>query len=323
MQPRMALGLITFCLMIVVTPIHATDYPTRPITLIVPYPPGGTADVMARMTALAFFQHTGHEMVIDNRGGAGGNLAGGLVAQARPNGYTLIMGNAPMLSINPHLYAQVPFDPIKDFAPVIPVAEIPLFLIANQESAINSVQDLIEAAKADPGRLSFASGSNGSTTHLSMELFQTMTGVDMLHVPYKGSGPALVGVAAGEVPVMFELMPSALPMIESGKVKMLATTTAERTQEYPDVPTVSESGVPGFEMASWFGVLAPAGTDQAIIDYLHQSIAEATATDDFIARLDKIGALPMKGDPEAFSALIKTELDRWGEVVKVSGATVQ
>ncbi|MEX0730725.1 MAG: tripartite tricarboxylate transporter substrate binding protein [Aquisalimonadaceae bacterium] len=299
------------------------DYPDRPITLIVPYPPGGSADFMARLTAAAFTERTGHRMVVDNRGGAGGNIAAEYVAREKPDGYTLIMGNAPILAINPHLYSSIQFDPMEDFQPVTPIAEIPLFLIAHPDAPFDSVQELVAAAKKDPGLLDYASGSSGSTTHLGMELFKSMAGVDLMHVPYRGSGPALAGISAGDVPVMFELMPSALPIIESGRVKVLAATTLERSPAYPDIPTVHESGVPDFKMASWFGVLAPAGTPEAIVEYLHAEIRGASQSEEFKTRLEGVGALAMSGGPAEFSSLIESELVRWGEVVEISGAKAE
>lgn len=322
------LGLLAVLVLVLSLPmgVMASDhgqYPDRPITLIVPYPPGGSADFMARTTAAAFTEATGHRMVVVNRGGAGGNIAAEYVSRATPDGYTLIMGNAPILAINPHLYANIQFDPIEGFDPITPLAEIPLFLIAHPSATFNSVQEFIDTAKANPGGLDYASGSSGSTTHLGMELFKSMAGVDLLHIPYRGSGPALAGLSAGDVPVMFELMPSARPVIEAGRVKVLAQTTLERTAAYPDIPTVHESGVEGFEMASWFGVLAPAGTPAPIVRYLDETLRAILATAAFQEQLGSAGALPMTGGAAEFRDLIQSELVRWGEVVRVSGARAE
>lgn len=298
------------------------EYPERPIRLIVPYPPGGTADVMGRFVAVAGSKNLPQSIVVENKGGAGGNIAAEQVARSAPDGYTLIMGNAPILAINPSLYKNVPFDPIKDFAPITPIAEVPLFLVVNPASPYKSVDDIVAAARKDPGKINYASGSVGSTTHLAMELFKSMAQVNLVHVPFKGSGPALTALVGGQVSIMFELMPSATPFVNSGQLRALAVTSTKRSENFPQLPTIAE-GLPGFQVSSWFGVLAPGGTPKAVIDRLNAAFSKEAATPAFKARLEQLGAQPMSGGPQEFQELIKQELVKWADVVKVSGARVE
>lgn len=301
----------------------AAEYPERPIRLLVPYPPGGTADVMARLVAAVGAKGLGESIVVENKGGAGGNIAAEAVAHAAPDGYTLIMGNAPILAINPSLYKKVPFDPVKDFAPITPIAEVPLFLVVNPATPYRSVADIVAAAKKAPGKINYASGSVGSTTQLAMELFKSMAHVDLVHVPFKGSGPALTALVAGQVPIMFELMPSATPFVKSGQLRALAVTSSKRSENFPELPTIAEQGLDGYQVSSWFGVLAPGGTPKAVIDKLHAAFSKEVATPEFKARLEKLGAQPMSGGPKEFQELIKRELVKWAAVVKASGARVE
>jgi tripartite-type tricarboxylate transporter receptor subunit TctC len=303
--------------------VDAGTYPSKPVRLIVPYPPGGTADVLARLVGAKLGERVGQAIIVENRGGAGGNLAAEVVARAPADGYTLLMGNAPILAINPHLFSKVGIDPFKDFAPITPVAEVPLFLIAHPAAPFNTVSEVIAAAKKAPGKLNYASGSNGSTTHLAMELFKSMAGIDLTAVPYKGSGPALQAMVAGDVPIMFELMPSAMPFIKSGLLKALAVTSRSRSSNFPQLKTVAEEGLPGFEVASWFGVLAPGGTSKEVVEKLHRELSAAISSKDFKDRLATLGAEPMSGGPREFQALIKTEFEKWGRIVKESGARVE
>lgn len=300
---------------------HASDtYPNKPVTLVVPYPPGGTADIIARLLAVDLQTQLKQTVVVQNRGGAAGNIAAQAVKAATPDGYTLILGNAPMLAINPHLFKDPGFDPIKDFEPIAPIADVPLFLIVHPSAPYKSVQDFVEWSKKNPTKATYASGSAGSTTNLAMELLMKQAGFRALHVPYKGSGPALTALAAGEVPIMFELLPSAMGLLKGNRVKAIAVTSQARQPTYPDVPTVAESGYPGFEVASWFGVLAPAGTPKAVIDTLSAQISNATNTPQFRNKLLELGAAPMNGTPAEFAKLIKAELVKWEGAVKSSGA---
>lgn len=311
------------CASIPAAEVHAQSYPTKPIRLIVPYPPGGTADVIARLLAASATPSLGQLIVVENRGGAGGNIAAEFVARSPADGYTLIVGNAPILAINPSLFRKLAFDPLKDFEPIAAIAEVPLFLVVHPAAPFKSVQELIQAARRMPGKINYASGSNGSTTHLAMELFKSMAKIDLVHIPFKGSGPALQALVAGQVPVMFELMPSATPFVQSGQLKAIAVTSRNRSENFPELKTVAEEGLAGFDVASWFGILAPAGTEQAVIDKLHRAIARVMSTADFKRRLHTLGAQPMSEGPREFHGLIERELTKWATIVKESGARVE
>jgi len=299
----------------------ADDYPSKPVTIIVPYPPGGTADIVGRLLSIGLAADMKAGVVIKNIGGAAGNIGAQTVKAAAADGYTLILGNAPMLAINPHLFKNPGFDPVKDFEPVTPIADVPLFLITHPSAPYKTAQEFVQWAKKNPSKANYASGSAGSTTNLAMELFMKQAGFRAVHIPYKGSGPALAALAAGEVPVMFELMPSANGFIKGGQVNAIAVTSAARQVTYPNLPTIAESGFPGFEVASWFGILAPAGTPKPVIAYLHKTITKVISTPQFKNRLLELGAVPMTGGPDEFAKLIKTELQKWEGAVKSSGAT--
>jgi tripartite-type tricarboxylate transporter receptor subunit TctC len=259
--------------------------------------------------------------VIDNRGSAGGNIGADLAAKAPPDGYTLLMGNAPTLAINASLFSHLPYDPATDFAPISLVAEVPLLLLAHPDAGIDSVQALIAAARARP--LTYASGGNGSTTHLSMELLKTMAGIDLLHVPFNGSAPAIIALTNGEVPVMMDLVPSSIAQVKAGRLKALAVSTARRSALLPELPTVAESGVPGFAVSSWFGVVAPARTPAPIVARLNREIVAALGLPDTRARLAGLGADPVSDTPDEFAAFIRSELATWAKVVTASGAHVE
>jgi len=299
----------------------AQDYPSRPIRMIVPFAAGGAADLIGRVIGQGLSAALAVQIVIDNRGGAGGNIGADLAAKSPPDGYTLLMGNAPTLAINASLFSHLPYDPATDFAPISLVAEVPLLLLAHPDAHIDSVQALIEAARARP--LTYASGGNGSTTHLSMELLKTMTGIDLLHVPFNGSAPAIVALTSGEVPVMMDLVPSSIAQVRAGRLKALAISTARRSALLPELPTIAESGVPGFAVSSWFGVVARAGTPAPIIARLNREIVAALARPDLRERLAGLGADPVSDTPEQFGAFIRSELATWAKVVKASGAHVE
>ena len=282
---------------------HAqTPYPTKPIRIVVPFPAGGTTDILARAVAQRLTETLGQPVVVDNRPGAGGNIGAELVAKAAPDGYTLLMGTVGTHAINASLYAKMPYDHVRDFAPVILVAGVPNVLVINPALPVNSVQELIAYGKANPGKLNFASSGNGTSIHLSAELFKTMTGVQMAHVPYKGSAPALVDLMGGQVQLMFDNLPSALPQIKAGKLKALAVTSAQRSSALPDVPTVIESGLPGFEASSWFGLLAPAGTPKDIIAKLNGEVAKWLATPGSQGKAGRAGRDPGRPVARRFHA---------------------
>jgi tripartite-type tricarboxylate transporter receptor subunit TctC len=289
---------------------------------VVPFPPGGTTDILARAVAQKLTEAMGQSVVLDNRPGAGGNIGADVVAKSAPDGYTLLMGTVGTHAINPSLYAKMPYDHVKDFVPVVLVAGVPNVLVVNPSLPVNSVADLIKLAKAKPGSINFASSGNGTSIHLSGELFKAMAGVDMTHVPYKGSAPALSDLISGQVQVMFDNLPSSLPQIKAGKLRAIAVTSLKRAPALPDVPTISESGLPGFEASSWFGVLAPAGTPPAVITRLNAEVDKWLQTPEAKEQLLAQGAQAAGDTPEQFAAFIRSETEKWAKVVKASGAKV-
>ena len=304
--------------------VHAqAPYPGKPVRIVVPFPAGGTTDILARAVAQKLTETGGQPVLVDNRPGAGGNIGAELVAKSAPDGYTLLMGTVGTHAINPGLYAKMPYDHQRDFAPVILVAGVPNVLVVNPAVPVNSVQELIAYAKANPGKLNFASSGSGTSIHLSGELFKTMSGVQMTHIPYKGSSPALTDLLGGQVQLMFDNLPSALPHIRAGKLRALAVTSAQRAPALPDVPTVAEAGLPGFEASSWFGLLAPAGTPKDIIAKLNAEVAKWLATPEARDKLTVQGANAVGNSPEEFTQFIAAETIKWQKVIKDSGAKVE
>ena len=304
-------------------------WPTKPVRIVVPFAAGGTTDILARAIAPELGKAFGQQFIVDNRGGAGGNIGAELVAKSANDGYTLLMGTVGTHGINRALYARLPYDPIKDFAPITLVASVPNVMVMNTEKAralgINNVQDFIRYAKANPGKLNMASSGNGTSIHLAGELFKTMTGTFMLHMPYRGSAPALLDMVGGNMDVMFDNLPSSMAHIKAGKLKALAVTSAQRSAALPDVPTVEEAGGPalkGFEASSWFGLLAPAGTPPDVVQRIQQEVAKALASPAVKERLLAQGAIPGGNTPAEFAGLIDSEHRKWAQVVKASGAKV-
>ena len=312
------------CLGAAAGPVLAQTYPTKPITMIVPYPPGGATDVIGRVLGQQLSINLGAPVVIENRTGAAGNIGAQAAAQAKPDGYTLLMGALTSHSINAVLQpGVVKYNLQKDFAPVSIVGVVPLVLVVTPSVPAQTVQGFIDLARAKPGDISFASAGNGSPQHLAGELFKLVTRTDMLHVPYKGSGPALVDLIGGQVQSMIETVPAALPQIKAGKLTALAVTSAQRSAALPDVPTIAEAGpVKGFEASSWFGLLAPAGTPPDIIDRIQQETAKALGAPALKERLLSQGAIPSGMTPAEFTRFIAAETKKWTQVVKVSGAKV-
>lgn len=294
--------------------------PAQPLRLVVPFPPGGTADLLGRLVAQRLGDALKTTVVIDNRVGAGGSVGAEVVAKAPPDGSTLLLGNASTQAINQWLYKRIGYDPVKDFAPISLVANVPLIMLVHPSLPVKSAQELVALARKRPGQMNYASGGAGSTTHLSMELLKTLLKLDVAHIAYRGSGPALSALMAGEIPVMIELMPSALALVKAGKLQALAVTSGKRSALLPDVPTIAETVSPGYEVASWFGVLAPAGTPGAAITRLNAEILKFMATADMRERLLALGAEPAAGSPEDFLKFIRAEGSRWEKVVQNSGA---
>ena len=291
-------------------------YPAKTIRMVVPFPPGGTTDILARVVGQKITEATSQQVIIDNRPGAGGNIGTEIVAKAPPDGYTLITDPGSTLTINPSLFAKLPFDPLKDFAPVTIIAAVPNLLVVHPSLPVKNVRELIALAKAKPGQLNYASTGAGQSTHLSMELFKLMAGITVTHIPYKGSSPALTDLLAGHVSLMFDNMPSCLPHVKAGKLRALAVSTLKRSPALPALPTVAESGLPGFEVSVWFGVLAPAGTARDIVSRLNAIVVNALASSDVRERLAGQGAEPIGNSPEQFTAQMQRDLVKWAKVVK-------
>ena len=300
-------------------PALAAEYPTKPIRLIVGFAPGGGTDTTARAMSQKLTEALGQQVVVDNRPGAAGNIAAELVAKATPDGYTLLMGTIAALAINPSLYTtKLPFDSIKDFAPITQAVDSTNILSLHPSVPAGSVKELIALAKAKP--LNYGSSGVGGTGHLAGELFNTMAGVKMTHIPYKGGGPAMIELVGGQVQLVFATAASAVPQIKGGKIKGLAVTTAKRSALMPNLPTISEAGLPGFDANNWYGVLAPAKTPRPIIMRLNSEIAKVLAMPDVKNFLFNQGLDPAPGTPEQFGAYIKSEMTKWAKVVKASGA---
>ena len=302
-------------------------WPNRPVKIVVPFAPGGTTDILARAIAPDLAKAFGQPFVIENKAGAGGNLGAEQVAKSPGDGHTLLMGTVGTHGINRALYARLPYDPFKDFVPITLVAGVPNVMVINADLAasqrINTVRDFIAYAKANPGQLNMASSGNGTSIHLAGELFKTMTGTNLTHVPFAGSGPALLSLAGGNVQVMFDNLPSAMQLIKAGKIKALGVTSAVRSAALPDLPTVEEAGgLKGFEASSWFGLLAPAGTPPDVAQRIQQEVARSLASPAMKERLTTLGAIPSGNTPAQFAALIEAEHRKWAEVVKASGARV-
>ena len=302
-------------------------WPTKPVRIVVPFTPSGTTDILARSLAPEMERAFGQVFIVENKAGAGGNVGSDLVAKSAHDGYTLLMGTVGTHAINPALYSKMPYDAVHDFAPITLVAGVPNVLVMNPAKAeaykIHNVADLIRYAKANPGKLNMASSGNGTSIHLSGELFKSMTGTFMLHIPYRGSGPALLDLMGGTMDLMFDNLPSALPHIKAGKLKALAVTSAQRSAALPELPTIAEAGpVPGFDASSWFGLFAPAGTPADIVNRVQQETAKAFQAPALKARLLAQGAIPGGQSPAEFTQFIAAEAKKWAHVVKVSGAKV-
>ena len=296
----------------------AQNFPTRPIRLIVPYAPGGNVDITARTIGPGLGEALGTSIVVDNRPGGGGNLGANLVARAAPDGYTLLMGSSGPLSINVIVFKDIPYDSVRDFAPVSSVHVVPLVLLASQKSPVASVQDLIARARAAPGKVTMASAGAGTTNHFAIELFASMTGTRPLHVPYKGSGPALTELLGGQVETMVDQLTSSIGYIRDGRLKLLAVTGRKRSPALPNVPTLDESGLKGYEASTYIGIAAPAGIPQPVLKRLNDAVRKVMATPDVVEKLRALGTEPGASSPEEFRRMIADELGKWREVAKKS-----
>jgi tripartite-type tricarboxylate transporter receptor subunit TctC len=301
-------------------PAYGQSYPTRPIRFVVPFAPGGSTDTLARSISIKMADTMGQQIVVDNRSGGNGNIGMQIVAEAPPDGYTIVLGYIANLAIGPHLYAKLPFDPVKSFAPVTLLAESPNILVAHPSLPVKSVKELIAYAKAHPGTLNFGSASVASVGHLTGVMLNQMAGIDLQHVPYKGSGHAVIDVVGGQIQLMFSGMSSVMPHIKAGRLRPLAVTGAKRSPAAPDVPTIAESGFPGFAATAWYGVLAPAQTPKPIVKRLHDEVLHALAQPDVKQRLESVGFEIEGSTPEQFGSYIKNEIKKWEKVVKASGA---
>ena len=303
------------------TQVPAQTYPAKPVRMIVPYAAGGGADIVGRLIAQKLGDGWGHTVVVDNRPGASGNIGTEIVARAPADGYTLLLVG-PNHTVNSSLYSKIPFDPVRDFAPVSVVTSAPYLLLVNPAVGVNTVGDLITLAKSKPGKVLYASAGNGTAGHLGMELIKSMAGIDMVHIPYKGSPPALTDLLAGQVSAAFDNVLSSAPHVKAGKLRAIAVSTLRRSSAMPEVPTVAESGLPGFEVAVWQGILAPAATSKPVVDALYKAIVRALGRPDMKERMAANGTEIIGGTPAEFAAFIQSDIVKWAKVVKASGARV-
>jgi len=301
----------------------ADAYPAKPVRFVVAFPPGGGTDIIARAIAQKLAERIAQQVVVDNRPGAGGNIGTDIVAKSAPDGYTMLMGSAGPLAINASLFGKMPFDPIKDLAPVTLAASTPNVLVVHPSLRVATVKELIALAKARPGEINFASSGHGTPAHLAGELFNSMAGVKMVHVPYKGAAPALADLLGGQVQLMFSTMPPALPHVKDGKLRALAVTSAKRSPAAPDIPTLDEIALPGFEANTWHGVVVPAGTPATIVARLNREIVAILHLPDVVERFSSQGAEALGSTPEEFAAYIRSETLKWAKVVRDSGAKAE
>ena len=301
----------------------ATAFPNKPIRIIVAYTPAGTTDILARAIGQKMSETWGQPVIVDNRAGAAGNIGTEVAARSTPDGHTLIMGTAGTHGINVSLYRKLSWHPVNDFAPVSLSAMVPNIMVVNNSLPVKNVKEFIAHVKANPGKLSYGSPGNGSTAHLSMELFKSMTGSNIVHIPYKGSAGVLADVMGGQIAVTIDNMPPYIPQVKAGKIRALAVSTNKRSSAMPDLPTIAEAGVPGYEAGAWFGLLAPAGTPKAILAQLSAESARILKLPDISKRISELGAEPVGSTPEQFAALINSEIAKWAKVIKDANVELQ
>ena len=312
---RAAIGAIALAAATLSLGAAAQAYPTKPITIVVPFSAGGTTDILARLVGQYLTTELGQPVVVDNKAGAGGNIGGALAAKAPADGYTLFMGTVGTHAINAALYKKMPFDHVKDFAPLSRVANVPNLLVAHPSQPFKTVPEMIAYAKANPGKINFGSPGNGASPHLSGELFKSMAKVELTHIPYKGSAPAVSDLLGNQIAIMFDNMPSVIPHVRSGKLRAIAISTAQRSPELPDVPTIAEAGVPGYEAMSWFGLFAPAATPKPVLDKLSAALSKVLANPEVQKKISAQGGETVNETPAQFAAFIRSETTKWGKVL--------
>ncbi len=303
--------------------VQAQAFPNKPIRLVCPFPPGGAVDIASRAIAAELSKTIGQPVNVENKPGAGGNIGGVEVARSAPDGYTLLMTTSGINGINPVLYRKMPFDPNKDLTPVVGLVSLSNVLVVHPSVKATNVQELLAMLRADPGKMTFASSGSGTSIHMSSELFLHLTGAKTIHLPFKGSAPAITDLMGGQVQIMFDNIPSALPHIRAGKLRALATTGAKRDPALPDLPTIAEAGVKGYEAGVWFGLAAPAGTPADVIAKISGEAIKGTRSPEFVKRMTELGYVIMGVGPEQMAAMLKAELERWTPVVKASGAVAE
>jgi tripartite-type tricarboxylate transporter receptor subunit TctC len=302
--------------------VPAQDYPNKPIRYIVPFAPGGMTDILGRVFGQKLSEAWGQQVIVDNRAGAAGGVGSEIAAKSKPDGYTILGGTISSHAINVSLYSKLPYDPVRDFAPITLYVSLPNMLVVHPSLPVRSVRDLISLAKAKPSQLTFASAGSGTSQHLSGELFNVLAGVKLVHVPYKGSGPGLADLMGGQVMMFFDNITTSLPLAKADKIRAIAVTTAKRASVMPELPTIAESGLAAYDVSSWQGVFAPAGTPKEIVAKLNTEIRRILALPDVRERLTQLGADPAGNTPEQFGAYVKAEIAKWGPIVKASGARV-
>jgi tripartite-type tricarboxylate transporter receptor subunit TctC len=312
-------GLVLAAAALALPAAHGQAYPSKPLRLVVPFPPGGSADILGRALAQKLTEGLGQPVVVENRPGAGTAIAAEAVAKSPGDGYTLMLGTVSSHAINPALNPKLPFDPVRDFTPIAPVASIPFAMLVHPSVPVKDVREFVAYARRQPGRLDYSSAGSGTSNHLAGELFEAITGTHLVHIPYRGSAPALQDLIAGRVALMFDLVLTAAPHVKSGAVRALAVTGAKRSPVLPDLPTVAESGLPGYEVSAWFGVFAPAGVPQPVVARLNAEIVKAMSAPDLHQRLVTQGAEPVTGSPAEFAAYLKSEIAKWAKVTKDAG----
>ena len=312
-------GVVLAALVLAPVTLRAQSYPSKPIRLIIPFPPGGSTDILGRSLAQKLSEAWGQQVLVDNRGGAGGTIGADLAAKAPADGYTLLMGHIGTLAVNVSLYPKLGYDPVRDFAPVSMVALVPNVLVVHPALPVKNVTELIAYAKANPGKLNYSSGGNGSAAHLAVEYFKLQTKTEIVHVPYKGTGPSVTDLIAGQVSMTMTGAPAVMPHVQSGRIRALGVSSPQRIPALAQIPTVAESGVPGFDATQWYGVVAPVGTPKDIVARLNAEIRKIMQSKEMLERLNTEGAISAAGTPEQFDAYIKSEIARWGAVVKAAG----